>query len=116
MWPPTADEVMRELRITTIDADQRTVLEDSLAAAVDYVEDNRPDMWLDVGEPPVLTFTESPRVHRGTVRYAGRIYTRAVNPGGIDPVTGLGAPSVYSLDVDIANLLGVRSSRMPSVG
>lgn len=111
-WPPTDDEVMRELRITTLDADQASVLSDSLDAAVDYVQDNRPDLW--VGDPPV--FTAPPRVHRGAVRYAAAIYTRAINPGGIDPVTGIGSPPVYSLDVNVANLLGVRGSRKPAVG
>lgn len=111
-WPPTADEVMRELRITTLDADQAMVLQDSLDAAVDYVEDNRPDLWAD--DPAV--FHETSRIHRGTVRYAGRLYTRAINTSGVDPVTGLGTPPTYALDADIAQLLGTLRYRRPAVG
>ena len=110
-WPPSADEVMRELRIASIDPDQATVLQESLDAAVDVVMTERADLWAaDPDADPAAA------VHRGTVRYAGRLYTRAVNTSGVDPVTGLGVPPTYAIDDDIARLLGLWRYRRPSAG
>lgn len=116
-WPPTVDDVKRELRIVALTPDAQLVMQSSLDAAVAYVEDNRPDLWTtapDGESNPV--FFPSDRVHKGTVRYAGRLYSRSVNQPGIEASTELGTPPTYALDADIAQLLGVLRYRRPSVG
>lgn len=112
VWPPTVDDVRKELRIVALTPDATDIMQTSLDAAIAYVEDNRPDVW----SPDGATFEATPRIHKGTVRYAGRLYTRSVNQPGIEASTELGTPPTYALDSDIAQLLGVMRYRRPSVG
>lgn len=115
VWPPTLDDVQRELRVpaSSMTPDATAVMQSCLDAAVSYAEDNRPDMF-DAADPPVFVATD--RIHKGTVRYAGRLYSRSVNQAGIDASIELGTPPTYALDADIAQLLGVMRYRRPAVG
>lgn len=113
MWPPTIDDVQRELRVpaSSMTPDATAVMQSSLDAAIAYVESNRPDRLDAAG-----VFVSDARIHKGTVRYAGRLYSRSVNQPGIEAASELGTPPTYALDSDIAQLLGILRYRRPSVG
>lgn len=115
VWPPTLEDVQRELRVpaSSMTPDATAVMQSSLDAAVSYVQDNRPDRF-DTSDPPVFVATD--RIHKGTVRYAGRMYSRSVNQPGVEAVSELGTPPTYALDADIAQLIGVMRYRRPAVG
>lgn len=113
-WPPTVQQVLDELRITSPQtAPDAGVLAEDLAAAIVDVEGWRGDLF-DPADP--LLFLAGANVERGTVKYAAALYTNRANLGGTDPVTGLGAPPDIALSPTIGRLLGIGRYAKPRIG
>lgn len=116
MWPPVAQEVRDELRIGAQGAQDAAVLQQSLDAAVAYVQELRAELFAAVGDPPVPPPEPSPRIHLGTVRLAAHWYTNRVATTGVDPLTDLGGGPATYLPAAIQRMLGIGAYAKPRVG
>ncbi|MFI5607774.1 head-tail connector protein [Amycolatopsis sp. NPDC051903] len=109
-WPPTLEQLKADLKIPTTSDDP--VLQQNLDAAVAFVEGVRSD--LDFADEPEGPAPDS-QVILGTVRLAGRWFTRRRSPEALVDMGELGSTRVPSFDPDIERLLRIGRYRGPVV-
>jgi hypothetical protein len=78
-------------------------------AAAEYVEELRPDLFLDPVPPEGPLFVPSSRVFLAAAMLAHRWYSRRSSPLGVAGYGELGAAGILRYDPDIARLLGIGS-------
>ena len=105
-WPPTLDDLKRDLEIE--DTRDDVVLGDQLTAAVAFVERVHKASF-DFATPPTTSLPSPPEdIVLGTVRLAGRWHTRRRSPDGlVNMGAELGSTRVTTSDVDIDRLLRI---------
>lgn len=101
-WPPSLADLKADLKIpvTTDDA----VLQANLDASVSFVERVRSD--LDFGDFPLGT-PPGADVYLGTLRLAGRWFTRRRSPEALVDMGELGSARIPAFDADIDRLLRI---------
>jgi len=104
-WVPELTDVKVDLRIEdTIDDG---ALQPCLDAAIAFVQDQHRDRY-NVDEDPFSTLPSVPSsVRLGTVRLAGRWYTRRRSPDGLIASADFGSARIPSIDADIERLLKI---------
>jgi hypothetical protein len=103
-WLPLAS-CLTWLKITAGSA-QADQLELARRAAGEWVEDQRPDLYVDGAEPEdPAVFTPGPRVVQAGILSAARLYSREGSPSGLIEY-GEFAASVLRSDPDVRSLLG----------
>jgi len=109
IWPPTLGDFKADkfTDVTNREDDRDdAALQQCLDAAVAYVEANKWDMDFSFDEldtrpkPTVLTVL-------GTLRQAGRWFTRRNSPEGFVSLGELGSARVPAFDADIERMLGI---------
>ncbi|MFF5992585.1 head-tail connector protein [Prauserella flavalba] len=107
-WPPELDDLKDDLgaeyRQGSDPADAR--LERCLDAAVAFVQRVRSSFNYD-GDPLSELPAPTADLELGTIRLAGRWYTRRRSPDGLVAMAELGQARVPSFDPDIDRLLGI---------
>ena len=106
-WPPSLSDVKVDLRIDdTVDDD---ALNACLSAAIDFVEERHGGAYNFAGDAdPFSTLPSVPSsVRLGTVRLAGRWFTRRRSPDGLISSADFGASRIPSFDSDIERLLKI---------
>lgn len=103
-WPPTLTDLKADLSIP--DDNDDVVLTQSLDAAIAFVIRTRSD--IDFGQYP-LPGSKTPDVdlELGTLRLAGRWFTRRRSPEALIDAGELGSARVPSFDPDIDRLLRI---------
>lgn len=81
------------------------------AAAGDYVERQRRDLFVDVGGVP--TFTPPASVLLGAVMIVARLAARKGSPQGLASFGEFGPAAVLRLDPDIERMCGIGRSAKP---
>lgn len=81
-------------------------------AARDFVEERRPDLWVDTdADGTVDDYQPTPAVKSGTALLAYRLYQRRKSPLGVMGVTNDQASGILRDDPDIEKLLGIGRRR-----
>lgn len=111
-WPPTLDVLKDDLKIDLTDTRDDTVLQRQLDAAVSFIERVRPEFNY-AADPLVDLPAPTDDLVLGTVRLAGRWYTRRRSPDALVAMGELGSTRVPSFDPDIERLLGIGKYRGP---
>lgn len=100
-WPPLLEDLQRDMKLTdvTLTDEQVEQLEQTLAAAIAYVERTRSD----------LDFTDSlgDDLMLGTLRYARRLDLRRETPVGLMVLDGITSTTIPGWDSDIERLLQI---------
>lgn len=96
-WPPTLQDLKDDLGIN--DPRDDATLQRQLDAAIAYVTRVKGDEY--------GLFDTNADTELGTVRLAGRFYTRRRSPDGIVAMGELGTATVPALDSDIEKLLEI---------
>ena len=103
-WPPDITRLKRDLNIT--DSRDDAVLQEQLDAAVGFVQryhDGRFEF------DPLFGVTglpaPGPEMELGTLRLAGRWYTRRRSPDGVIAMGDLGAQNIPGFDSDLERML-----------
>lgn len=121
-WLPSAT-VLAWLKLkdgNTGYADRVVLAEVCRKAAADWVEDQRPDLFVVTTEDDeeteedeeVRTFTPGDRVVMAGILATARLYARSDSPNGVVAFNELGVGSILSNDPDVKRQLG-RNKRMP---
>lgn len=106
VWPPTLEALKLDMDIDISDTRDDEVLQTQLDAAVAFVESVRPrinyrnDLLSDYPEP-------EPDLVLGTLRLAGRWYTRRRSPEGLVAMGEMGSARIPAFDSDIEKLLRI---------
>lgn len=111
-WPPTLADLKLDLKIDEGDTRDDEVLVRQLAAAVAFVQRVRPGFNYDsdaLSDLPAPTAD----LELGTVRLAGRWFTRRRSPDALVAMGDLGSARIPSFDPDIERLLGIGKYRGP---
>lgn len=104
-WVPTLNDVKIDLRIE--DANDDEALQPCLDAAVAFVQGQHRNRY-NVDEDPFSTLPSVPgSVRLGTVRLAGRWYTRRRSPDGLISTADFGTSRIPAFDADIERLLKI---------
>lgn len=105
-WPPTLEELKVDMKINLADTRDDDRLQQTLDAAVAFIEDRRPH--INYTADPLSTYPE-PKADLvlGTLRLAGRWHTRRDSPDGLVSMGELGSGRVPSIDPDIEKLLRI---------
>lgn len=113
-WAPLLADVKVDLRIEdTIDDG---ALQPCLDAAIAFVRE-RHEATYNVDEDPFSTLPSVPSsVRLGTVRLAGRWYTRRRSPDGLIATADFGTSRIPSIDADIERLLKIGRYSKPVIG
>jgi hypothetical protein len=106
-WPPTVDDLKLDLDLVDADDRDTLVLSQQLAAAVAFVErTHRGRYYFD---PVTAVFQDlplpGPEMELGTVRLAGRWYSRRRSPDGIVALGDLGSSNIPGFDSDLERML-----------
>jgi hypothetical protein len=102
-WVPVLNDVKLDLRIE--DTTDDGALQPCLDAAIAFVRDRHRGRY-NVDEDPFSTLPAVPeRVRLGTVRLAGRWYTRRRSPDGLIANADFGTSRIPAFDADIERLL-----------
>lgn len=105
-WPPALDVLRLDRGLKESETEQDERLQQTLDAAVAFVERVRPDF--NYTEDPLSEYPEPTADHvLGTVRLAGRWHDRRRAPDGQIGMGELGTTSVPSVDPDVSRLLGI---------
>ena len=111
-WPPELEVLKGDLNIPLDDPRDDVVLQQQLDAAVAFVQRVRPGFNYDddaLDDSPVPTAD----LELGTVRLAGRWFTRRRSPDALVAMGDLGSTRIPSFDPDIERLLGIGKYRGP---
>ncbi|MBN9739545.1 hypothetical protein DMP23_00235 [Amycolatopsis sp. A1MSW2902] len=103
-WPPTLDELRADLQVPDGVTDDDPALQACLDAAVTFVERVRSDVDF---APHPLGKAPGADLALGTLRLAGRWFTRRRSPDALISMGDLGSARVPSFDPDIDQLLRV---------
>jgi hypothetical protein len=105
-WPPALSELKGDMNIGPSDTRDDVALQVQLDAAVSFVERVRPAF--NYRADPLSTLPAPvPDLNLGTVRLAGRWYTRRKSPDALVAMGDLGSARIPSFDPDIERLLGI---------
>lgn len=111
-WPPELTDLKDDLKIDVDDIRDDSVLQRQLDAAVSFVQRVRPGF--NYADDPLVEAPEPPAdLVLGTVRLAGRWYTRRRSPDALVAMGELGSARIPSFDPDIERLLGIGRYRGP---
>lgn len=91
-------------------------VEDVREAAADWIQDQRKDLFVTVGEgdAAVTTFQPTPAVVQAAVLAAARLWSRMGSPAGLASFAEYGAAEVLRTDPDVTRL--VRTGKPVRVG
>ncbi len=104
-WPPSLDSYKVDLKLAADDDRFDDALQASLDAAVDWLQEARPDVnWFDESDPDGLLKPVTMRLILGCLRYARRLDIRRETPLSTLIVAELGSANVSTLDFDIDHL------------
>lgn len=106
-WPPELRELKADLSLQPGDTVDDAALAVQLAAAVAFVERVHADRYTFTGIPTEALPSPGSDVELGTVRLAGRWFTRRRSPDGLVVSTEFGSTRIPSFDPDIERLLQV---------
>lgn len=112
-WPPTLDELKDDLKIARSDTRDDAVLQRQLAASVQFVERVRAGAFDFEADPSSLLPLPSSDLELGTLRLAGRWFTRRRSPDALIAMADSASSRVPSFDPDIDRLLGIGRFRGP---
>lgn len=105
-WPPILDDLKLDLKIEMSDVRDDASLAMQLDAAVSFVQKVRPQF--NYGADPLSDLPEpTADLVLGTVRLAGRWYTRKRSPDALVAMGELGSARVPSFDPDIEKMLRI---------
>lgn len=105
-WPPTLEALKRDQEIDENDTRDDVSLQTMLDAAVAFVQDVRPR--INYTSDPLSELPEpEPDLVLGTIRLAGRWYTRRRSPEGLVSAGDMGTARVPAVDSDIAKMLRI---------
>lgn len=113
-WPPTLEDLKRDLDIEHTDTTRDAALVDQLDAAIAKVEELRGATINFSGIPSTLP-SPGADLALGAVRLAGRWYTRRRSPDGLISAGDLGNSRVPSYDADIERLLKIGRYAVPVI-
>ena len=105
-WPPTLDALKADRRIDPTDTRDDERLQQALDAAIAFVESVRP-RFNYAGDPESTLPEPNADLVLGTIRLAGRWYTRGRSPDGLVAMAEQGSARVPSFDADIEKLLRI---------
>lgn len=112
-WPPTLDELKLDMRDSGVmplspGPAEDARLQQTLDAAVSYIEDVRPVFRYDATDPDQLELPEPTKHLRlGTLRLAIRWHARRRSQDAMINMGEMGATRVSTGDVDIDRMLGI---------
>jgi hypothetical protein len=112
-WPPTLPELKADRKIDLDDTRDDDALQAELDAAVAFVERVRPgfNYTADATSDAVAPTAD---IRLGTIRLAGRWYSRRNSPDGlVFQGQDLGSSRIPGVDPDIERLLGIGRYRGP---
>jgi hypothetical protein len=112
-WPPTLDELKDDLKIAHDDTRDDTVLQRQLDASVEFVQRVRRSSFNFEDDPQSLLPAPSADLWLGTVRLAGRWFTRRRSPDALIAMADSASSRVPSFDPDIDRQLGIGRFRGP---
>lgn len=102
----TLAELKTDLDFEVIDNRDDVPLQDCLDAAITFVERIHPQYFVEGATVPA-------DIKLGTLRLAGRWFTRRRSPDGLVSMADLGAARIPSVDPDIERLLRIGRFRGP---
>lgn len=102
-WPPTLADLKRDLNVQPEFVRDDASLLDQLAAAIAWVVERKQDPITGLYVPG----PDTADVALGTVRLAGRWFTRRSSPDGTIAMGDLGTTTVPGFDSDIERLLSI---------
>ncbi|QFU87876.1 phage head-tail connector protein [Amycolatopsis sp. YIM 10] len=111
-WPPTLDDLKADLKIPESDTRDDAVLAQQLAAAIAFIQRVRPEF--NYAADPLTELPEpTADLELGTLRLAGRWFTRRRSPDALVAMGELGSARIPAFDPDIERLLGIGRFRGP---
>lgn len=108
----SVERTLAWLQVRADDTELAPVAEDCRAAAGDYCEAQRPDLFAADG----VTFNATPKVALAGILAAARLYARRSTPTGLASFGEFGASDILRLDPDVGRLLGTGRYAPPRVG
>lgn len=116
-WPPTLAQYKVDRGIKPAETRDDEAIQQSLDAAVDFVQRVRPDLQYDTMDPEQWAKPLPSRdVVLGTLRLAARWRDRVRSPDGMVNMAEMGAGRVSTFDGDIDRLLRIGRHARPRVG
>ena len=116
-WPPTLSEYKTDRGIKAAESRDDAAIQQSLDAAVAFVQRVRPDLQYDPMDPDQWDKPEpSADVRLGVLRLAARWRDRVRSPDGMVNRAEMGAGRVSTFDGDIDRLLRIGRHARPRVG
>lgn len=121
-WPPTVDELKLDMAGSSTPGlspkpDENARLQQTLDAAVAFVERARPEFRYDTTNPGQAQRPEpTADLRLGTLRLAGRWHIRRRSPDGMITAPDFPGSRVTSFDNDIDRLLRIGRHQKPRVG
>jgi hypothetical protein len=112
-WPPTLDELKDDLKIPLTDTRDDAVLQRQLDASVTFVQRVRAGAFNFDADPTSTLPAPSSDLELGTVRLAGRWFTRRRSPDALIAMADSASSRVPSFDPDIDRQLGIGRFRGP---
>lgn len=105
-WPPALGDLKDDLKIAATDTRDDAVLQRQLDASVSFVQRVRPSFNF-AADPLSELPAPTADLTLGTIRLAGRWYTRRRSPDALVAMAELGSARIPSFDPDIERLLGI---------
>lgn len=112
-WPPTLDELKDDLKIALTDTRDDTVLQRQLDASVTFVQRVRVGSFNFDADPTSTLPAPTADLELGTIRLAGRWFTRRRSPDALIAMADSASSRVPSFDPDIDRQLGIGRFRGP---
>jgi hypothetical protein len=108
VWPPTLSDLKRDLSLREDDEDDDESLADQLAAAMAFVARTHEGRYEFGGDAFGLLSPlpqPGPEMVLGTVRLAGRWWTRKRSPDGTIAMGDIGTTTIPGFDSDLERML-----------
>lgn len=115
-WPPTLADLKTDRGIDLADTRDDVVLGNMLTAAIGFVQ--RVRTRFNYANDPMSTYPDpgtAPDMWLGTVRLAGRWFSRKDSPDAMISMGDLGSGRVTSFDADIDRLLRIGRHSAPLI-
>lgn len=106
-WPPVLPELKADLDIEAGDTSDDTALAAELAAAVAFVEHQHAGRYDFTSPPSGVLPVPGDTIELGTIRLAGRWFTRRRSPDGLISSGEFGTSRIPAVDVDIERQLRI---------
>lgn len=115
-WPPTLDQLKRDMKIDATDTRDDERLQDSLDAAVAFVQRVRKGDFNFTGDSESKLPEPTADLVLGTLRLAGRWHMRRRSPDALVDMGELGLSRIAGTDPDIDRLLRIGRHQKARVG